>query len=116
MSPARRWGEVPKMNLPLFPNNRCFIAAIPPQTRKEYIMKLRLTPPPRVAALLIALMLAGSAGVAGAATTASSGSWYAPYLVWMQCAAGNTAACMATSGGAGTVSPDGDPIPVVKNT
>ncbi|WHZ20510.1 MAG: hypothetical protein OJF55_002659 [Rhodanobacteraceae bacterium] len=72
------------------------------------------TPP---AAFLIALLLAGSAGVASAATTTSSaGSWYAPYVAWLQCAAGNIGACMAAGGGGGTVIPDNATPPCIKNT
>lgn len=77
-------------------------------------MKRTLTPPPRAAALLIALMLAGSAGVANAATTSSSGSWYAPYAAWLECATGNISACMMTGGGLGFFTPD-DPNPTITN-
>jgi hypothetical protein len=65
--------------------------------------------------LLIALALTGSAGVANVATTTTSGSWYAPYAAWLECASGNVGACMAAGGGGGTVSPDNPGDPTVKN-
>lgn len=78
-------------------------AAIPPLTQKESIMKRRLPPP---ATLLIALVLACSAGAASAATTSTSSSWFSGMALWLECAAGNPAACMAADGGSGIVSPD----------
>ncbi|HJP97536.1 MAG TPA: hypothetical protein VJ862_03130 [Rhodanobacteraceae bacterium] len=76
-------------------------------------MKRKLPPP---ATLLIALVLACSAGAASAATIASSGSWFG-YMeqVVMACVSGNPTACMAAGGGAGTVSPDGNGNPTVNN-
>jgi hypothetical protein len=70
--------------------------------------------PPRV--LLIAFVLAGSAGAASAATATSSGSWFteAGQLI-MACASGNSVACMAAGGGAGTVNPDTVTNPTIIN-
>jgi hypothetical protein len=68
--------------------------------------------PPRIAALLIALALAGSAGAATAATSAPSSSWFgAMEQMVMACVSGNPTACMAASGESGVVTPDraGDP-------
>ncbi|HJR14036.1 MAG TPA: hypothetical protein VJ833_09090 [Rhodanobacteraceae bacterium] len=66
--------------------------------------------------MLIALALTGSAGAASAAATASLGSslGYMAEMV-MACVSGNVPACMAASGGAGTVIPDVDGNPTVKN-
>jgi hypothetical protein len=66
--------------------------------------------------LLIALVLACSAGASPAATTASSGSWFG-YMeqVMMACVSGNPTACMAASGGAGVVTPDKLGDPSIKN-
>ena len=77
-------------------------------------MKRKLSP--RTVALLIALALTGSTGAASAATTTSLGSslGYMAEMV-MACVSGDTSACMAASGGSGTVSPDGDPVPCIKN-
>ena len=75
-------------------------------------MKRNLPPP---ATLLIALVLACSAGAASAATTSTSGSWFSGMGTWMECLTGNPVACMAASGGSGTVSPDVDGNPTAKN-
>jgi len=65
--------------------------------------------------VLIAFVLAGSAGAASAATSSSSDSWFtqAEQLI-MACASGNSSACMA-AGGTGAVSPDVDTNPTIKN-
>ena len=60
---------------------------------------------PRIAALLVALALAGSAGASSAATTASSDSWFGGVELWAECVLGTPAACMAASGGPGYVTP-----------
>jgi hypothetical protein len=90
-----------------------FTAAIPPQIR-EGVHHETQTTPPRISALLIALALTGSAGVASAATTTSSGSWLSGMELWAECIVGNPAACMAASGGSGFVTPD-DPNPTITN-
>ena len=68
------------------------------------------------ATLLIALVLARSAGAASAATATSSGSWFtqAEQLI-MACVSGNSFACMAAAGGTGTVTPDDPGDPMIKN-
>jgi hypothetical protein len=65
--------------------------------------------------LLIALVLACSAGAASAATTSTSGSWFNGMETRMGCLAGNPVACMAAGGGAGTVSPDTVNSPPIDN-
>ena len=69
--------------------------------------------PPRIAALLIALALTGSAGAASAATTASFGSslGYKAEMV-MACVSGNVPACI---GAGGVVTPDVPSDPSIKN-
>ena len=57
----------------------------------------RNLPAPRVAALLIAPALTGSAGAASAATTASSGSWFSSVHQFAELVMGNSVACMAES-------------------
>ncbi|HET6907584.1 MAG TPA: hypothetical protein VFH52_11620 [Rhodanobacteraceae bacterium] len=64
--------------------------------------------------MLIAFVLAGSAGVASAATSSSSGSWSAYAEQLLACVSGNPYACMAT-GGSGTVSPDTTTNPTIVN-
>ncbi len=75
-------------------------------------MKRKL--PPRIAALLIALALTGSAGAASAATTASFGSslGFMAEMV-MACVSGDTPACVGAGGGA--VTPDNPGDPGIKN-
>jgi len=75
-------------------------------------MKRKLTPP---ATLLIALVLACSAGAASAATATSSGSWLGGMELWLECAAGNPVACIAADGGSGSVSPDTVVDPSIEN-
>jgi len=67
------------------------------------------------ATLLIALVLACSAGAASAATTSTSGSWLGGMETWVECLAGNPVACMAADGGSGSVSPDTVTNPEIKN-
>jgi hypothetical protein len=64
----------------------------------------QITPP---ATLLIALVLACSAGAASAATIGTSGSWLGGMeQMMMACIGGNSVACLAADGG-GMVSTDG---------
>lgn len=75
-------------------------------------MKCKLPP----ATLLIALVLACSAGAASAATTSASGSWFsAAEQMVMACVSGNVPACIGAGGGAGVVTPDAPGDPSIKN-
>lgn len=70
------------------------------------------------AAFLIALLLAGSAGVASAATTAESppDSWFGYMVDQVECALGNQSAWMALeNGGSGGVTTDTTTNPTIKN-
>ena len=64
------------------------------------------------------MLLAASAGVAGAATgnTSSSNSWFGYMVNQVECAFGSQSACMAVANsGPGVVSPDAIGDPMIKN-
>jgi hypothetical protein len=60
-------------------------------------------------------VLACSAGAASAATTSILSSSFSGMGLWLECAAGNPVACMAASGGSGSVTPDQTGDPSIKN-
>lgn len=72
-------------------------------------MKSKLFP------LLVALALTGGAGVASAATSAPRESWSEVAVQWVECAFGNTNACMELNSEPRAVT-QGDPgDPSIKN-